>query len=307
MATLHDIQKRISSVTATYQITSTMEMISRTKIMRAKRRVDRAEPYAREMRQLLRTLSNPNGEPVALATPHDSVKTVALVVITSDRGLAGQFNNSILHMAQRTLNQCRAMGCQVEIIACGKIGINYFTYRGYKPVIAFRGLSGDPRPEEADTIVDYLVDSYLSGQIDEVYAFYNHAKEIYKQVPAMWKIMPIDMNMFFEQQMAGSAHGISDNDPRLAEMQGYINYEPNREAVLDRLLPDYLNGYLNYMLINSAEGEQAARQIAMHNATENAQELLDELKLAYNHVRQNTITTEIAEISSGADSLTHSE
>ena len=95
----------------------------------------------------------------------------------------------------------------------------------------------------------------------------------------MWKIMPINMNMFFEQRMAGNAQGIADQDPQLKQLQGYINYEPSREAVLSKLLPDYLNGYLNYMLINSAEGEQAARQIAMHNATENARELLDDLKL----------------------------
>lgn len=307
MATLHDIQKRITSVTATHQITSTMEMISRTKIKRAKRRVDRAEPYAREMRKLLTVLSDPNGEPVALATPHDSVRKVVLVVITSDRGLAGQFNNNILQLAQRTLKKYEQRECQVEIIACGKVGINYFTYRGYKPVIAFRDLSGDPRPEEADTIADYLVDAYLSGTIDEVYAFYNHSKNLYEQVPAMWKIMPINMNMFFEQRMAGNAQGIADQDPQLKQLQGYINYEPSREAVLSKLLPDYLNGYLNYMLINSAEGEQAARQIAMHNATENARELLDDLKLIYNHVRQNAITTEITEISSGAEALTRPE
>ena len=115
MATLHDIQKRITSVTATHQITSTMEMISRTKIKRAKRRVDRAEPYAREMRKLLTVLSDPNGEPVALATPHDSVRKVVLVVITSDRGLAGQFNNNILQLAQRTLKKYEQRECQVEI------------------------------------------------------------------------------------------------------------------------------------------------------------------------------------------------
>lgn len=210
-------------------------------------------------------------------------------------------------MAQRISKQYQSRGCGVEVIACGKIAINYFAYRGLRPVIAFRDLSGDPRPEQADTIADYLVEAYLSGKIDEVYAFYNHARDVYKQIPAMWKIMPIDMNMFFEQQMAGNAQGISDYDPKLTHLQGYINYEPSREAVLDRLLPEYLNGYLNYMLINSAAGEQAARQIAMHNATENAEELLDELNLSYNHVRQNTITTEITEISSGADALVRPE
>ena len=105
MATLHDIQKRITSVTATHQITSTMEMISRTKIKRATRRVDRAEPYARELRKLHTVLSAPNGEPVALATPHDSVRKVVLDVITSDRGHAGQYNNNILQLAKRTLKK----------------------------------------------------------------------------------------------------------------------------------------------------------------------------------------------------------
>lgn len=307
MTTRNDIQRRISSVEATHQITSTMEMVARTKIKHAQQRVERSEPYAAAMRTLLRTLSEPNGEPVALATPHDSVKTAVLVVITSDRGLAGQFNNNILNLAQRVLKQYLANGCDVQIIACGKVASNYFTYRGFKPVLAFRNLSAEPRVEESETISGYLVDSYLSGAIDEVWAFYNHAKNAYTQIPALWKIMPIDMNMFYERQMAGNAQGIADDDPKLSGLQGYINYEPSREAVLNQLLPAYLNGYLYYMLINSAEGEQAARQVAMRNATENARELLKDLKTAYNRIRQDTITTELIEISSGTNALTQDE
>lgn len=305
MANLAAIRKRIASVTSTRQITSTMEMVARTKIHRAQGRVERAEPYAKAMRALLSNLADKYAEPVPLATPHDEIRRSLVILIGSDRGLAGHFNHDIIRRGESLINSLRAEGKEVDLILCGKVLINYFTYRNEKPVLAFRDLSEKPHVDESNTIAEYLVNQYLDNKIDEVFALYNHhRKQSIEQIPVQWRLMPIDMTIFENQRVQIGRQGISERDPRLKNLEGPINYEPSREFVLERLLPEYLSGYLYYMLINSAAGEQVSRQAAMKNATDNADDILHDLHLLYNHVRQDAITTEINEIVGGAEGLT---
>jgi F-type H+-transporting ATPase subunit gamma len=224
-------------------------------------------------------------------------------VITSDRGLCGHFNHDVLRLAEKRLAACKQEEKHPHLILCGKVALNYFKHRGYNAVQAFYDQSAKPTVEQADAIADYLVRAYLSNEIDEVHAIYNHHRGALSQIPIEWRLMPIDMSAFDPHHIHFGQGGISDKDPRLKNLIGNVTYEPNREYVLERMLPEYLSGYLYYMLINSAAGEQVARQVAMRSATDNANEMLTELKLLYNHIRQEAITTEINEIVGGEESL----
>jgi F-type H+-transporting ATPase subunit gamma len=280
-----------------------MEMVARTKIFRAQRRVHRAEPYARFMREMLANMADKYAEPVPLATPHDETKKVLIIVITSDRGLCGHFNHDVLRLAEKRIRTCQQEDTPYELILCGKVAVNFFKHRGCQPVQAFINQSASPSVEQADGIADYLVDAYLENAIDEVFTIYNHHRGALSQIPVEWQLMPINMAAFNPHHVKFGRGGISDSDPRLRHLMGRIEYEPNREYVLERMLPEYLSGFLYYMLINSAAGEQVARQIAMRSATDNANEILSEMKLLYNHMRQEAITTELNEIVGGEDAL----
>ncbi len=302
MATLHDIERRISSVTSTRQITHTMEMVSRTKIRKAQRKVDAATPYAYAMQELLGNLSIMGKTTAKLTIPHDEVKTVLIVCIVSDRGLAGGFNSSILHRAEQIIKERKALDQEIKLAVCGKKGISYFQFRGIKPVMAFRDLSANPRAEEAEALADYAKESFLSGEVDEVICLFNHVKNAAEQELTEDYIIPINLEHFVPDEYWPSlkkAITETDDDPNYSE--GMIEFEPDETDVLNSLLPEYLSGYFFYALIDSASAEQSARHAAMRNATENADDMLDSLNQLHNRIRQGAITTEINEIVSGAE------
>ena len=144
MGNLHDISRRISSVASTRKITSTMEMVAKTKIYRSQRRVSRAEPYARVMREMLTNMAEEYADPVPLATPHDDIRHSAIIVITSDRGLCGHFNNDVLRLAEKRVRTCEQEGKQVSLILCGKVAVNFFKHKGYTPIQSFIDQSASP-------------------------------------------------------------------------------------------------------------------------------------------------------------------
>ncbi|MDO5335000.1 MAG: ATP synthase F1 subunit gamma [Coriobacteriia bacterium] len=300
MATLHDIERRIASVESTRQITHTMEMVSRTKIRRAQRKVDAATPYAYSMEELLGNLSIMGKTTARL--PHDEVRTTLIVCIVSDRGLAGGFNANVLRRAEQIMKEREAQDQNVQIAVCGKKGISYFKFRGVKPIMAFRDLSADPRVEEAEALADYAQESYLSGKVDKVICLFNHVKNAAEQELTEDYVVPINLEHFVPDEYWPSlkkAITETDDDPNYSE--GMIEFEPDETTVLDNLLPEYLSGYFFYALIDSASAEQSARHMAMKNATENADDMIDSLKQQHNRIRQGAITTEINEIVSGAD------
>lgn len=280
-----------------------MEMVAKTKIHRAQRRVTRSEPYARIMREMLTNMADEYADPVPLATPHDETRKTLIILIASDRGLCGHFNNDVIRLAEARIRTCEREGKDVSLILCGKVPVNFFRNKGLPIVQSFIDSSASPTVEQADAIADYLVDGYLNNEIDEAFAIYNHHRGALSQIPVEWRLMPIDMAAFDPHHVHFGLGGISEKDPRLRHLMGRIEYEPSRDYVLERLLPEYLAGYLYYMLINSAAGEQIARQVAMQSATENANEILDSLKLLYNHLRQDAITTELNEIVGGEEAL----
>ena len=291
MPNLHDIERRISSVKSTKQITRTMEMVAAAKIRRSTERVEAATPYSNSMMEMLGNVAaQTSGSESPLLEVHEDVKRVLVVVVVSDRGLAGGFNSNVLRKAEGIMRDAKATGAEVEVIACGKKAQGYFHYRKVEPVLSFKDLSADPTVAEADEVAAYAIDGYTAGRLDKVVIVYNHAKNAAEQVLTEEVVLPVDASAF----TAGT-----DAD----KLQGDTEFEPSVEVVLQSLLPAYVRTTIYHALIDSAAGEQAARRSAMKSATDNANEMVDTLTRIYNRARQGAITTEINEIVGGAAAL----
>ena len=292
MPNLHDIERRISSVKSTKQITRTMEMVAAAKIRRSTERVEAATPYSNSMMEMLGNVAQQtSGSESPLLEVREDVKRVLVVVVVSDRGLAGGFNSNVLRRAEAIMRDAQSAGAEVEVIACGKKAQGYFHYRKVDPVLSFRDLSADPTVEEADEVAAYAIDGYTEGRLDKVVIVYNHAKNAAEQVLTEELVLPVDADAFASP---GAADG---------KLTGDVEFEPSAAVVLQSLLPAYVRTTIYHALIDSAAGEQAARRSAMKSATDNANEMVDTLTRIYNRVRQGAITTEINEIVGGAAAL----
>ena len=297
MPNLHDIERRINSVASTKQITRTMEMVAAAKIRRATERVEAATPYSNSMMEMLANVAERvGGSENALLQKHDEVKNVLVVVVVSDRGLAGGFNSNVLRHVEQLMKEKQAAGAQVDIVACGKKAVGYFNYRKIVPALEFKDLSADPTVEEASAIAAYAIDGYEKGELDEVILVYNHAKNAAEQRLREELVLPIDTAALLEKPAA-------DAEAATSELSGDVVFEPSADGVLDRLLPAYVRTTLYHGLIDSAAAEQGARRTAMKSATDNANEMVETLTRLYNRVRQGAITTEISEIVGGAAAL----
>ena len=307
MPNLHDIERRINSVSSTKQITRTMEMVAAAKIRRASERVYNALPWASAISEMLISTAKyaPLDSEPLLAT-HDEVKNVLVVVVVSDRGLAGGFNSNVLRHAEKLIKEKERQGIEVEIVACGKKAIGYFSYRNIVPIFEFRDLSADPTYEEAAEISQFAGDSYREGKLDEVIIVFNHAKNAAEQRLIEQQVLPINTTSYAE--LLGLAPKEKDyfehfREKDLNHLPGDIDFEPDAESVMHYLMRAYLRNTFYYALIDSAAAEQGARRTAMKSATDNANEMVNTLTRVYNRVRQGAITTEISEIVGGAAAL----
>lgn len=307
MPNLHDIERRINSVSSTKQITRTMEMVAAAKIRRASERVYNALPWASAISEMLISTAKyaPLDSEPLLAT-HDEVKRALIVVIASDRGLAGGFNSNVLRHAEKLIKEKERQGIEVEIVACGKKAIGYFSYRNIVPVFEFRDLSADPTYEEAAEISQFAGDGYREGKLDEVIIVFNHAKNAAEQRLIEQQVLPINTTSYAD--LLGLAPKEKDyfehfREKDLDHLPGDIDFEPDAESVMHYLMRAYLRNTFYYALIDSAAAEQGARRTAMKSATDNASEMVNTLTRVYNRVRQGAITTEISEIVGGAAAL----
>ena len=307
MPNLHDIERRINSVTSTKQITRTMEMVAAAKIRRSTIRMEQALPWSNALSDILVSSAKfapTESEP--LLQTHDVVKRSVVVVVTSDRGLAGGFNTNVLRASERLIKEKQQQGIEVEVIACGKKGIGYLEYRGIKPVLEFRDLSADPTVEQSIDIAHYVADEYRAGNIDEVVVVYNHAKNSAEQRLVTQQILPVTEEHFAE--LIGYKQPEEDIYYDFREHiddkhQGDVDFEPDASVVMSTLMNMYLSDMLYFTLIDSAAAEQGARRTAMKSATDNANEMVETLTRMYNRERQGAITTEINEIVGGAAAL----
>ena len=305
MPNLHDIERRINSVTSTKQITRTMEMVAAAKIRKATERSMSALPWACAISDMLITTAKHapvDSEP--LLQVHDEVKRALIVVVTSDRGLAGGFNSNVLRAADKLIKEKERQGIEVEVVACGKKAIGFFNYRNIKPVMEFAGLSADPTYEQAAQISLYSGDGYHYGKLDEVYIIYNHAKNAAEQKLIEQQVLPINQQSYAELLgLNKKENPFKDFLENNEKVYGDIDFEPDPESVMFYLMKAYLRNAYYYALLDSAAGEQGARRNAMKSATDNANEMVSTLTRIYNRARQGAITTEITEIVGGAAAL----
>ena len=304
MASLRDIRSRISSVKNTQQVTRAMKMVAAAKLRRAQERIFATRPYAFKVAEIISHLkgqTDPTAHP--LFAIREDVDAVLLIVVTADRGLAGAFNSNVIKLAEETVRgeyaQYDASG-NLHVLCVGRRGSDHFRKRGYRVVGNYAGVFDKLTFSTAARIVDVIVDGYLDGTWDDVKVVYNEFKNTISQNRIVEPFLPVPTQQFLTPVME------EDSAPHAevtAELHVDYLFEPNPQSILNELVPRYLNYVLWRVLLESNAAEQGARMIAMDNATSNADELLRDLRLKYNRARQDAITKELIEITSGADAL----
>lgn len=289
-AELRAIRRRIRSVESTKKITRAMELIAASRIVKARERVNAARPYAEKMIDVIRNVGRASGDVGHPLLEQRDVRTMGVLVVTSDRGLAGAYNSSVMRMAEARMNALQADGVPVRLYAVGKKSQTYFSFRRYNIAHSFFGVTDQPDYENAREIGVALMEDYQSGAVDAVEVFYTVYKSALSYVPTRVELLPVT---------PPSGTDGSPDDGRAVSYE----YEPDPAVILGRLLPRYVESALYGQLLESSASEHASRQRAMKAATENADELIKVLTRTANQARQAEITTEIAEIVGGAQAL----
>lgn len=293
MAALRDIQNKIGAVKKTRQITRAMNMVATARLRQVQERTERFRPYAEKFSQVLASLSegiDQDAHPL-LAQP-EVVERVALIMITSDRGLCGSFNMNMILKAQEFLTQRKAEGQEVAFYPIGRRGVDYFKRRKVEFAEALPGVMNVVDFDLATQVARMGLNAFLSGEVQEVYLIYSEFKSVVVQVPTVEKLLPISPVQGDESEESG---------PSLE----YLT-EPSAEEILVDLLPRYLNVRLYSGLLETSTSENAARMAAMDNATKNCKEMIENLTLAFNKARQAAITAELMDIVGGAEALSGS-
>ena len=288
MAKGRELKGRIKSVENTRKITRTMEMVATSKMKRAQDRVVAARPYANALAEVISSLYSPDlAERFPLLRQPAQPRRVALVVLTSNRGLAGGFNANLIKEARARIAELERTGAQVDVHVIGKKGLGYFKYVGRALASQRIDITDRPTAENAAEIVDGLMADYVAGTLDGVYVTYSKFNSVLSTPPTTDRILPVT------PPAAKAGAGVQ---------RDYLLF-PNAEAILTELLPSYVRNSVYRALVETVAGEQSARRTAMKNATDNAGDILNVLRRTYNRARQAQITQEIAEIVGGAAAL----
>jgi F-type H+-transporting ATPase subunit gamma len=289
MAKTLELKRRIRSIGKTRQITRTMEMVSTSKLKRATDRVHAARPFAERLTDVIGRLIDPElRERYPLLRQPESVRRAAVILVTSNRGLAGAFNVNLIREARRQIERLRAAGVEVEIHVVGKKAVSFFRYQKEELAAARSDITDKPTLEDAMSVIEPLREDFEAGRLDEVYVVHAQFRSALSTPPATVKVLPVS---------AGSG-----DEDRPARAQSYI-LSPSADEILNRLLPLYVRNAIYRALVETAAAEHGARRTAMKNATDNAGDILDNLNRTYNRARQAQITQEIAEIVGGAAAL----
>jgi F-type H+-transporting ATPase subunit gamma len=286
MAKGRELKGRIKSVENTRKITRTMEMVATSKMKRAQDRVIAARPYANALAEVISGLYSPDlaDRFPLLRQPAGKAKKAAVILLTSNRGLAGAFNSNLIKEARTLISKLESDGVAIELHTVGKKGMGYFKYVG-RPIATSRIDIGDkPTAQNASELVDGLMKGFVSGELDAVYVVYSKFNSVLSTPPTSDRVLPVT-----PPQRKGPA-------------PDYLLF-PSAEAILTELLPAYVRNAVYRALVETVAGEQSARRTAMKNATDNASEMLNILRRTYNRARQAQITQEIAEIVGGSAAL----
>jgi F-type H+-transporting ATPase subunit gamma len=307
MANLRDIRNRIESVENTKQVTRAMKMVAAAKLRKAQERIFQTRPYAYKIREMLENLKgelDPTAHPL-FQEPEDA-EGMLVIVVTADRGLCGAFNSNVIEKAEGVVEEHAHLQEQdnLFLLAIGEKGHNHFQKRNHRLVGDYRGIFDDLSYSVAEEVIEDAVEGFRRGIWSEVKIVYNEFKNTIVQNQIAEPLLPIPEERFqtpvMEEEMDMAA-----SLPENGQAVDYI-FEPDPSRLLDELVPRFLYYQMWKALLESNASEQGARMVAMDNATENAEEMIEDLTLEYNRARQNAITMELLDIASGAEALDES-
>ena len=287
MAAGQEIRTKIKSVENTRKITKAMEMVAASKMRKAQERMKAARPYAEKIARVATHLAYAHPEykhPFVIA--RDNVKRVGLIVITSDKGLCGGLNTNVLRVVVGQMKQWEAAGVGIDVTAFGNKGLGFMQRLGANVVSQLTAIGDAPHMEKLIGPVKVMLDAYLEGRIDALYIVYNRFVNTMKQEPTLTQLLPL-MRMEDAEEATLKTHW------------DYI-YEPDAKPVVDEMLMRYIESLVYQGMAENNACEQSARMVAMKAASDNAKDVIGELKLVYNKTRQAAITKELSEIVAGA-------
>jgi F-type H+-transporting ATPase subunit gamma len=289
-AQLRIVRRRIRSVQSTKKITRAMELIASSRILRAQQRVEASRPYAVQLTKAMEDIARQTGSlRHSLLEERGSPEKVGLLAVTSDRGLAGSYNSNVLKVGEQLIASVRRRGLEPVLYLTGKKGRGYFRFRGVPTRKEWLGFSEVPTYEKAEEIGRALIQDFADHEIDELHCAYTDFRSAFTLRATSQRFLPIA-----PEEVGGTPGGNPSAE--------YL-FEPEPEAILDVMLPQYVITKVYAALLESAASENAARRRAMKAATDNAEELIKVLTRTANRARQDEITTEISEIVGGAEAL----
>ena len=300
---VREYRARIKSTESMKKITRAMELIAASRIIKAQQRAQAAAPYARELTRAVSAVATFSNVEHALTTEPEDPKRAAVLIVTSDRGLAGAYSSSVLKESERLAQKLRDEGKEVETYVTGRKGVGYLTFRQRSIVQSWTGFSDQPTYDVAREIGEALITAFLAGEdnpeielpegakdVDEVHVVYTRFRSMLVQEPTAIRLLPLEV-------VEGT------EEPEDGEVLPLYEFEPSASEVLDSLLPRYVQSRIYFALLQAAASELAARQRAMKSATDNADELIKKYTRIANQARQAGITQEISEIVGGVNAL----
>jgi F-type H+-transporting ATPase subunit gamma len=292
---LREYRARIKSTESMKKITRAMELIAASRIIKAQQRAQAAAPYARELTRAVSAVATFSNVDHPLTREEENPKRAAVLIVTSDRGLAGAYSSNVLRESEKLAERLRGQGLEIDTYIAGRKGEAYYRFRQRPVVQSWTGFSDQPSYDVAAEIGGALISAFLKdqeeeGDVDEVHLVYTRFRSMLTQEPTSVRLLPLEV-----------VEG--EEKPDSSELLPLYEFEPSPEAVLDGLLPQYVQSRIFFALLQAAASELAARQKAMKSATDNADELIKKYTRVANQARQAGITQEISEIVGGVNAL----
>jgi F-type H+-transporting ATPase subunit gamma len=299
-----DVKDRIASIQNIRKITRAMEMVAAARLRRAEQRIEALRPYARAIRRMTRQAAEAAGAEVSsmpVLQEHETVNKVAVLLVTGDRGLAGAFNSQIIRAGMRAASEHEAQGRDVVFSASGRRGVSTLNFRGREIAGSYVGFTDRPAYANAREIAEDLVTAFVDGEVDEVEIIYNGYVSALTQEVRRETLLPLQhATILSDDEEDGEDHGEDEHE---GGGRALVEYEPDADEILGRLVPEYVEISVYRALLESTASEHGARMTAMRNASENAGDIIQDLTLEMNRARQAEITQEIMEVVAGAEAL----
>ena len=299
-ASLRELRERRRSVQTTKKITRAMELIAASRIVKAQQAAQESLPYTRELNRAVAAVASFSGYDHPLTREEEHPTRAAVLIVTSDRGLAGAYSTNAIKLGDRLISTLRDEGKEVATFITGRKGIAYYQFRGREMTQTWQGFSDKPTHHQSDEVADALINAFLTptteGGVDEIHVVYTRMESMLIQEPRVRRVLPLRV-----------VRDAINPEPLPEGLLPLYEFEPDPETVLNALLPLYVRNRIHFYLMQAAASELASRQKAMKSATDNAEELIQKLIRDANQARQSQITQEITEIVGGASALAETD